>query len=307
MSEDRPAESVFGLLADETRLDVLRAVAVAQHEQSHPNAGPVELAFSEIYDRVDVDNTSKLSYHLGELAGPFLRKSEEGYSFTYAGERLARFVLSGNYGDPPAFGPEPVDGTCVFCGETSLEASLRNRFFRVDCPSCDEQVLGHPVTPAEVRTRDGEELIDAVKRASAHLFREIQSGACPECGGRLATAVRDMSESPLPDADPFVAVSDCDACLAQFNAPLTYRVAYHPASVAFHWDRGVDVTATGLWEFHEHVYEGRWTAERVETDPARYEAVLRRGTDALRVRLDEDARVTGTERVRREPAGDGYS
>jgi hypothetical protein len=96
-----------------------------------------------------------------------------------------------------------------------------------------------------------------------------------------------------------VAVEECAECRRQYNAPLTYGVAYHPASVAFHWDRGVDVTDRGLWEFHAHVVEGRWTSERVASDPDEFEVVFRHDEDALRLRLDADATVTRTERVRR--------
>src|SRR6056297_304040 len=108
MSGDRSATDIFRLLADETRVDILRAVAIAQHDLDSAGAGPAELAFSEIYDRVEVENTSKLSYHLGELAGTYLRKSEDGYSLSHAGERIARFILSGTYEQPESFGPESV-------------------------------------------------------------------------------------------------------------------------------------------------------------------------------------------------------
>ena len=55
---------MFGLLSDETRTSLLRAIAVAEHELEEAGAGPATLALSELYDRVDVDNSSKLSYHL---------------------------------------------------------------------------------------------------------------------------------------------------------------------------------------------------------------------------------------------------
>ena len=97
--------------------------------------------------------------------------------------------------------------------------------------------------------------------------------------------------------------SECRECLREYNSPLTYSVAYHPASVAFHWDRGVDVTTKGVWEVHEHGRERQWTSERRSSDPESYEVSLRRDEDALRFRLDADAAVTRTERVRREHGG----
>lgn len=299
MTAERSAATVFALLSDDSRVDILRAVAAAQGELEEVNDGPATLSFSDIYDRVDVDNTSKLSYHLGELTGTLLRKTEVGYSFTYAGEKLARFVLSGNYERPADFGPTATAGVCPFCGESALEASLHYQFFLVECAACERPVSNYTTTPAQARGRDADELVRSVKQNQATEYRQIRQGTCPECAGRLATTVREFAESPLPDGDPFLVLDRCDECLRTYNAPLSYGVAYHPASVAFHWDRGIDVATRGLWEFHEHLEADRWTAEQVSTDPDEYEVTLRRGDDALRCRLDSSATVTRTERVRR--------
>jgi hypothetical protein len=58
--------------------------------------------------------------------------------------------------------------------------------------------------------------------------------------------------------------------------------------------------ARGIWEFHEHVYEGRWTSEQTASDPEEYKVVLRYGDDAVRLYLDSAATVVRTERVRGE-------
>jgi DNA-binding transcriptional ArsR family regulator len=55
------AERAFSALAHELRLDVLRVLADAAE------SGAPERSFSEIYDAVDVDSTSRLSYHLDAL------------------------------------------------------------------------------------------------------------------------------------------------------------------------------------------------------------------------------------------------
>ena len=302
MDDDRTAEAAFALLADATRVDVLRAVARAQHELGGAGSGPAELGFSEIRDRADVDSTSRLSYHLGELAGTFLRKRDGNYSLTPAGEQVVRFVLAGGYERLGDVDPRETDGTCLYCGATALEAGLRRRFFHVECGSCGRPVAGYPVTPAQVES--DRDLLDSVERRQAAEYAQIRRGTCPECGGAVSAAVRPVREESFPDADPFVAVDTCEECLRRYSGPLTYGVAYHPASVAFHWDRGVDVTATGMWKFHEHLREGRWTSEKVASDPDAYEVVLCRGDDALRARLDAAATVTRTERVRKTSVGE---
>ncbi|MDS0477189.1 hypothetical protein [Natrinema sp. 1APR25-10V2] len=102
MTEERSTSENFRLLSDETRVDILVPVATAQYELGQAGAGAAELAFSEIYDHVAVENTSKLSYHLGELTGTYLRKSDDWYSLSHAGERIVRFILSGNFDILPA-------------------------------------------------------------------------------------------------------------------------------------------------------------------------------------------------------------
>lgn len=300
MTADDSATDIFRLLSDDIRVDILRAIAVAQYELERAGAGPAELSFSEIYDRVEVENTSKLSYHLGELTDIYLRKDEDGYTLSHAGERIVRFLLSGNYEQPDSFGPEPVSGTCVFCGADALEASLPNQFFRVDCTVCEMQVAGQPVTPAQVKTRDTDALLRSVRLRSIEDFRQFRRGLCPECGARVSASVKHMPESPLPDSDSLLVTSQCGECLRRYNSSLTLSVVYHPASVAFHWDRGIDVTSKGIWEFHERVYDGHWTSEQVGSEPAEYEVTLRYGDDSLRFLLDSTATVTDTERVRRE-------
>ena len=298
MEDQAPADAVFGLLSDETRVDILRSIAVAESEHDVVNPGPAVLSFSEIYDRVDVDNTSKLSYHLGELTETFLRKSEEGYSFTHAGEQLVRFVLSKNYREPTGFEPQPTSGRCVYCGERTLVAHLHHQYFQIECASCEHPVSAFPVTPAQVRSWTDDDFVAAVTQKQAIDYEQIRRGMCPACTGRLSTEITTVPEGLLPDSLRHLVVDRCRECLRRYNSPLTYKVAYHPVSVAFHWDRGIDVTSKGLWEFHDDVYEGRWTSERISTESEEYEIVLRLDGDLLRVRLDSSATVTHTERVR---------
>lgn len=71
-----PGEA-FAALGNETRLEILRAL------------GDVErpLSFSALHDRVEMQDSSQVNYHLDKLVGHFVGKSEEGYSLTRAGRR----------------------------------------------------------------------------------------------------------------------------------------------------------------------------------------------------------------------------
>jgi hypothetical protein len=299
MGDDNSAADVFAVLSDETRVDVLRAVAVTQNELQ-VGGGPPRLSFSDIYERVDVDNTSKLSYHLGELTGTFLRKDDDGYSFTHAGENIVRFILAANYEEPREFGPMPVEGVCPSCGEDDLKARPNHQMLLVECSDCGQPASAFDIPPAQARDRDGEQLIRSIKQRYTAHYRQVHQGTCPECTGSLSTTVLDLAEMSVEGTDHEYAVSDeCESCLRRYNAPLSYSVAYHPASVAFHWDHGIDITSTALWEFHEYARDGAWTAEKRASDPAEYVVELRQDEDMLRLYLDAAADVTRTERVRR--------
>jgi hypothetical protein len=296
MTDSTSPADVFGLLSDEIRVDILEAIAVAESEAESVSSGQGKLAFSDIYERVEVENTSKLSYHLGELVGPFLRKSEEGYSFTHAGEQFVRMILADNYEQPAEFDPISIDGRCLFCGGSNLEATLRSQFFVVACVDCEQPLAGHPVTPTLVRSHDGADLVEMVGRKMAIDYRQIRNGICVGCTGPLSTTILDSEDLPVDGAYSFLVRDTCEECLRQYNGPLSYGVAYHPASVAFHWDHGVDLSTRGMWSLHEYVDD--WTAERLSTDPDEYRVVMRHDPDELHIYLDGDARVTRTERVR---------
>jgi DNA-binding transcriptional ArsR family regulator len=298
------AADVFQLLADETRLDVLRAVAAAQHQNRR--TGVADLSFSELYERVDVDSTSKLSYHLGELTGVFLRKHGGSYAFTHAGEQLVRFVLAENYQSPPAVGPVETEGCCLFCEATRLHAAVEDQYFTVRCSDCSEVVYAYRVTPAQLRPRTEEEVIDAVIREQAGDLLKARDGLCPDCAGSLQTAVTSTAaESDRDDVPQLLGtISECRQCRRSIGLPLTHRTALHPESIAFHWEHGVDILGTAVWEFNRRLNEDLWTAERVDTDRAEYRVELRCGDDTVRLSLDETATVTRTERVRHRDLGE---
>lgn len=307
MDSERTADNVFGLLADKTRLAILRAVAEAQRER--PGTGVADLSFSDIYDRVDVDGTSKLSYHLGELTGTFLRRHDDGYAFTHAGEQLVRFVLAENHREPTDFGSVETGGTCLHCGEAGLEAALHDQFFTLRCQHCERLNFTYRVTPALVRAHTDEELIDAVTWELAGDLLKMRQGVCPDCAGRMVTEVLDASDVQSGDGLPasFVTSSECQQCLRFMSLPLPHAVAYHPESVSFHWEHGIDITATGMWELHRYLHEDLWNSERVGTDPEEYRVEMQHEDTSLRLYLDGAGTVTRTERVHRRDQSDRRS
>ncbi|AGN00502.1 hypothetical protein L593_02755 [Salinarchaeum sp. Harcht-Bsk1] len=297
MAPDPPAHAVFGLLSDATRVEILSTIARTPGERGPPG-GTATLSFSEIYDRVDVEGTSKLSYHLGELEGVYLRNSPEGYSLTHGGEQIVRLLLSENYANTPDFDPIEIESPCAFCGAEPLRASKHNQFLGIDCPTCDRMAIAYEATPAQVRSRSSEELLESFRDRFVSHYRQVRDGLCPSCAGPLEGSVHptaEMEDADTGDRDLLIVMDRCEECLRAYNAPLQLALGYHPASVSFHWERGVDVTSIPPWELFRRVYAGEWTADVAESG---YEVVLRHDRDALRLDLDEDLAVSRTERVR---------
>ena len=78
-------DEAFSVLGDQARLGILRALATAD--------GP--LAYVELYDAVEYDDSSNFSYHLDKLVGHFVRKTDDGYRLYDAGRRVVEAVVSG--------------------------------------------------------------------------------------------------------------------------------------------------------------------------------------------------------------------
>lgn len=89
---DPELAKVFGLLSDETRLDIVRALAERNFEES----GRPCLSFSELRDRVGVRDAGRFNYHLAQLRGSLVEKTPEGYALTDRGVTVGALVLDAN-------------------------------------------------------------------------------------------------------------------------------------------------------------------------------------------------------------------
>jgi len=122
--------------------------------RAHPQGtlgrrGP--LSFSALRDRVDVRDSGRFNYHLGELRGRFVEKGEDGYTLRYAGTRVVGGLYSGAYTEETSLGPVPVEGHCSHCGG-DLEARYEDDHGYVDCTDCEVSVLAGAVPRRSSRT-----------------------------------------------------------------------------------------------------------------------------------------------------------
>jgi ribosomal protein L37AE/L43A len=222
MPDDAPStpspDEAFAALGNETRLAILRALGDAD--------GP--LAFSALYDRVDVSDSGQFNYHLDRLTDHFVRHSEEGYELARPGSRIVEAVLSGAVTDTPVLEPTEVDHPCPFCG-APVEVTFRDERVELYCTECagnygagakaapdgasgvedgtdgDRErdpgtvtsgdgaygYLGyHPLPPAGVQGRDADAVLSAARTWGYLELMAAAGGVCPRCSAPLDREVR---------------------------------------------------------------------------------------------------------------------
>jgi hypothetical protein len=300
MSGDERAADAFGTLGDPTRVGILRSFAAVMDERELSRGGGMPtLSFSEVYERTDLDSTSRLSYHLDELEGNYLRQTDEGWTMTFAGNAIVRLVLSGAYAGGIDFEPVETPGECPFCNTESLEADVQDRVLLFVCGECESRSGAVPVTPAQVHSRDPESLVDSTATRTVAMFRQFRNGVCSVCGGVVDRDVEVRPVEAVADAMEFVGTGRCRQCWWRLNAPPSMWLSYHPASVAFHWDNDVDVLSQGPRDLGAKLGSGQWDTERVATDPDEFRIRYRVDGNELRLTVDDDLELLRTERVRR--------
>jgi hypothetical protein len=130
------------------------------------------------------------------------------------------------------------------------------------------------------------------ERWTRNEFRTVVDGFCPNCHGSITSTLERSPEGVL-DVYPFGVRYDCDRCDTSMFANAEAHVLFHPAVVAFHHGRGVDVTETAIWELDWAVTP---VAEAVAEDPLRVEVPVAVDGDELRLTLDADAAVVAERR-----------
>jgi DNA-binding transcriptional ArsR family regulator len=102
--------AALAALGNEHRIRILRALAAADEP----------LSFSELRQRVGIDDTGRFNYHLNELCGRFVRDGKAGYELGYTGERV---VLAATDLDPEAAttAEDSNGGNCPVCGDSDCE------------------------------------------------------------------------------------------------------------------------------------------------------------------------------------------
>ena len=276
-----PAEA-FGVVANETRLDILEALWRA-------NERPIN--FSALHDAVEMRDSAQFNYHLQQLTGQFVAKTDDGYDLRHAGAQVVRAVRAGTFTRQPDIEPFEVEGACTRCGG-GLEARYGDEQFRIECVDCEKSHGEYEFPPGGLVDRTNEEVATAFDERVRHLHCLAADGVCPSCAGRIHTElVRDDGECCLDVS--LRAEHVCERCRNELCSPVGLVLLDESVVSAFYEDHGIDLSSRPYWTLPWCVDDEYTTVESV--DPWRVSVDVSLADDKLTVTLDGNLDVVESE------------
>jgi hypothetical protein len=306
-----PADEAFALVADETRLEILRTLT----EAGEP------LAFTTLFERSEYDTKTNFHYHLDKLEGHFISRTDEGYALQQTGRRVVEAVISGTVTDDPVVERVPTERQCPFCS-APIEVSYQQERVEMYCTECpgvgrgqdesgeqfDTEVgtLGHiSLPPAGVQGRTPTEIKDAAGVWSNLELLGTSAGVCSRCSGRIEQSVtvcedHDASEGVCDHCDRRYAVLfevECAACYYNASGIAIICLLAETELWSFLTDYGMNPLvpetrkrAPGMLANYEEDIRS--------LDPLRVDLTFTIDDDALTLTIDEDVSVVDATRDR---------
>jgi DNA-binding transcriptional ArsR family regulator len=294
----------FAALGSGVRIRILRALADA--------ADP--LAFSELYDRLPVEDTARFNYHLGELRGHFVRKTDAGYALDYPGRRVVEAIRSGAVTEGPELERSRIEDRCPRC-DRRLEIQWRDGSVELFCSSCEgrwDQSWGRvggpeeagpgylgrlPFPPAGLRDRDPAAVLRAAQTWTNLELIAAGSGVCPRCSARVETeftACEDHESGLCSNCRSRSAVlfkASCVNCPYGTGSAAAYGLLASPALLSFMLDHGLNpLSPRRPQRLDRFLHEYEETVE--SADPVRATLTFAADGDELVLRLRPGGRVT---------------
>jgi hypothetical protein len=207
-SGERAAET-FSLLANETRL----AILLALWEVYEPYASDDAVSFSALRDRVGIRQGAQFNYHLDQLVGRFVEKTEDGYALRRAGHELVRIVVAGTGIEDASREPVEISTDCPFCAARTA-VTYQDEWLYIVCTECGgsfqgdgrpEWLLsGTEFDPAGLTDRRPEMMWRAGWLAGKSHSQLAVEGVCDACSGPITQSLDVCSdhEQELVDEHP---------------------------------------------------------------------------------------------------------
>lgn len=283
--DDRPldATEAFSVLGNETRMDILRALA----EESGYLHTDDTVPFSDLRRRVGVRDAGKFNYHLDKLRGHFVDRTEEGYRLRYAGMVVVSTVLSGAFNNRAGVRRAVSRYDCPTCGQP-MTATYEDEFLDLTCDEHD-WLFRTALPPGAVRGRSMAEIVELALVDSTQYIAKARRRTCPLCWGEM-----DLNLPESDDESESLGVEiECRRCWMTVTAPVVMFLFHCPAFVSFCYDHGIAVTSEDLNGLE--LFASPATTTIVSEDPIEIRVEVELDDDKLGLTLDEELTVTAVE------------
>jgi DNA-binding transcriptional ArsR family regulator len=300
-----PPDDAFGVLGNETRVQILQALGEAEEPMS----------FTELRDRVGLRQGGQFNYHLEKIVGHFVKKTEEGYVLRQPGRRVVQAVLSGAVTDDPELDYTEVDEACWWCGGPIV---VRYHQERLDlyCTECAgtygdlsarrptpiaETVPTVPddlgylgaffLPPAGVETRTPEQAYRAGMAWEMLEYLAISNGICPRCSSAIDRAVQvceshDETEGLCGTCGNRKAINmqvACRNCIYRNRGTFVDALYNDPEVMAFFTANGISLFSP----YQLFSVSGWYDEEILSTDPFEARFTFTMGDETLTVTVDD--------------------
>lgn len=298
-------EDAFSLLGNETRVRILQALGTMD--------GP--LSFTELRTEVGIPQGGQFNYHLDQLVGHFIEKTEAGYALRQPGERVVQAVVSGAVTERPYLEPTEVSWwPCPYC-EGVVAIGYHDERVERFCTEC-EGFLGRLqsdlfpfevgdfgyldylyLPPAGMGGRDPSQLLRAAFTWAYAEWLVAAHDVCPRCS---ATVDHTVDVCPSHDTEGFCATcgeknairfeTACSNCTFSLDSIASMHLAASMELLDFVTDHGINPIGDPWdwgWEYDETI---------VSFDPL--EAVLSFTIDDETLTLTVDDELTIVEATR---------
>ena len=284
-----PAEA-FALLGNETRIAILQALLEASTER-----GPV--AFTELFDRVDIDDSAQFNYHLQKLTDHFVQHTDNGYKFRHPGRKVVSAIFAGTLTDRAQLGFFPASGTCHAC-DGPLHGWYVDEVLTIACIDCATIQVSYPFPPGGLDDRTPRELLQAFHHYVRHHYCLAADGVCPECTGPIETTLVSDPATSNNGVSLDVAVEhDCQRCGYDLQSTVGVNLLDSGEVLVFHSERGVDLTTEPFWHFDWCVSDARTTV--LSEEPLRVRVDIPCQGDEFQVVLDDTLSIVETTVIER--------
>ncbi|ERG89407.1 MAG: hypothetical protein J07HX5_01565, partial [halophilic archaeon J07HX5] len=268
-------DAVFNLLADETRLSIIRELADADETVS----------FADLREQVGVRDSGRFNYHLDKLVGQFVRKTDAGYRLTETGDRIDGALEAGTYTLAGSIDSVALTDPCTVCGEEQ-RLHYEDKMVHSEC-GCFVKTRFH-LPPSAIGEFDPETFPDIADRYLKTTLYQMTSGFCPYCDGQVTAEVGPIvlpEETDELSAAEIERVQDaphvdfsCTRCDREFGAGLTSALLFRPVVASFYYEHDVDIQTEPYWQLRGLVTD----RERIRSqDPFRAAVTYEVNEDSL--------------------------